>query len=223
MLDKPLQTALTPALRWLATGLLRAGWTANRLTVAGFIVGLGGAWAISQQAFLLGWVLILTSRLLDGLDGAAARLTQPTERGAFLDITLDFLFYASIPLAFAWADPARNALAAATLLACFIGTGSSFLAFAALLGPPGQRPASPTRPAASPLPKGLVMLGGLTEASETLIAFSLMCLWPEHFATWAYGFAAMCAFTIVTRLLTGWRTLSGAAGSNHNEPEETSS
>jgi hypothetical protein len=37
-----------------------------------------------------------------------ARLTTPTDRGAFLDITLDFLFYASVPLAFALADPARQ-------------------------------------------------------------------------------------------------------------------
>ena len=59
-----------------------------------------------------------------------ARLTTPTDRGAFLDITLDFLFYASIPLAFAIADPAANALPAAVLLAAFIGTGSGFLAFA---------------------------------------------------------------------------------------------
>jgi phosphatidylglycerophosphate synthase len=218
MLDKPLQSALTPALRWLAAGLLRMGWTANRLTVAGFSVGLGGAWAISQQAFVLGWVLILGSRLLDGLDGAAARLTQPTQRGAFLDITLDFLFYASIPLAFAWADPVQNALAAATLLACFIGTGSSFLAFAATAGAPGQQPASTTTHA---LPKGLVMLGGLTEASETLLAFSLMCLWPEHFSVWAYGFSAMCVFTIATRLMTGWRTLSGAAASGRADDAGT--
>ena len=54
-----------------------------------------------------------------------ARLTAPTDRGAFLDITLDFLFYASIPLAFAVADPAANALPAAVLLAAFIGTGSA--------------------------------------------------------------------------------------------------
>ncbi len=59
-------------------------------------------------------------------------MTQSTDRGAFLDITLDFLFYASIPLAFAIADPAANALPAAVLLAAFIGTGSSFLAFAVL-------------------------------------------------------------------------------------------
>jgi hypothetical protein len=59
-------------------------------------------------------------------------LTTPTDRGAFLDIALDFLFYASIPLAFALANPADNALAAAVLLFGFMGTGSSFLAFAVL-------------------------------------------------------------------------------------------
>jgi phosphatidylglycerophosphate synthase len=73
-----------------------------------------------------------------------ARLTRPTDRGAFLDITLDFLFYASVPLAFALADPAANALPAAVLLAAFIGTGSSFLAFALLASAAASR-ARPTR------------------------------------------------------------------------------
>ena len=40
--------------------------------------------------------------------------------------------------------------------------------------------------------KGLYYLGGLTEASETLICFALMCVWPERFAWWAYGFAVLC-------------------------------
>ena len=60
--------------------------------------------------------------------------------------------------------------------------------------------------------KGLYYLGGLTEATETLICFALMCLWPQHFAWWAYGFAAMCAVTIVTRVAAGWRAL-GEPGS----------
>jgi hypothetical protein len=55
--------------------------------------------------------------------------------------------------------------------------------------------------------KGLYYLGGLTEATETLACFVLMCLWPQHFAAWAYGFAALCAVTITTRLAAGWRRL----------------
>ena len=34
-----------------------------------------------------------------------------------------------------------------------------------------------------------------------------MCLWPAWFALWAYGFAVLCAVTIVTRLWAGWRAL----------------
>jgi phosphatidylglycerophosphate synthase len=135
---------------------------------------------------------MLASRLCDGLDGALARLTAPTDRGAFLDITLDFLFYASIPLAFAFADPGRQRAGRGVLLAAFIGTATTFLAFAALAAQRGL--ASLAYP-----DKGIYYLGGLTEATETLGCFALMCLWPMHFALFAWVFAALCALTIVTR------------------------
>lgn len=200
MLDRPALALLKPAIDRLAWGAVRAGLSADALTLIGFGIGLGAAVAITQSAWLTGLALLLLSRLFDGLDGAVARLTRPTDRGAFLDITLDFLFYASIPLAFAIADPAANALPAALLLAAFIGTGSTFLAFATLAAQRGLTNAAYPQ-------KGLYYLGGLTEATETLICFSLMCLFPQGFALWAYIFAAMCGLTIVTRLVGGWRTL----------------
>ncbi|MBN8494166.1 MAG: CDP-alcohol phosphatidyltransferase family protein [Burkholderiales bacterium] len=198
MLDRAALALLKPALERIAHGLVRAGIGADGITLFGFALGLAAAAGIALGHFMAGLALLLASRLMDGLDGAVARLTQPTDRGAFLDITLDFLFYASIPLAFALADPAANALPAAVLLAAFMGTGSSFLAFAVLAERRGLK--SEDYPQ-----KGLYYLGGLTEASETLICFVLMCLWPQHFAGWAYGFAALCALTIATRLLGGWR------------------
>lgn len=51
-----------------------------------------------------------------------------TDAGGFLDISLDFLFYALVPFGFILADPTHNALAGGWLLFAFIGTGSSFLA-----------------------------------------------------------------------------------------------
>ena len=83
---------------------------------------------------LAGLALMAASRAADGLDGAVARLTAPADRAALLGLTLDFIFCASIPLAFALADPPANALAAAVLLAAFFGTASNFQAFAALCG-----------------------------------------------------------------------------------------
>ncbi|HYN62906.1 MAG TPA: CDP-alcohol phosphatidyltransferase family protein [Rubrivivax sp.] len=191
---------LKPGLQWLGRGVVRLGIGADAVTLFGFGLGLAAAAAIAVGEPLAGLALLLASRLMDGLDGAVARLTQPTDRGAFLDITLDFLFYASIPLAFALADPSANALPAAVLLGAFIGTGSSFLAFALLAERRGLK--SKDYPQ-----KGIYYLGGLTEAGETLLCFALMCLWPTHFAWWAYCFAALCAVTIVTRLLVGWHAL----------------
>jgi len=198
MIDRHALRLLAPVLDALAGVLARRGIAADAVTVAGFGLGLAAALAIALQAWLAGLALILVSRLCDGVDGALARRTRPTDRGAFLDITLDFLFYASIPLAFAVADPARNALAAAALLAAFIGTGSSFLAFAILAERRGlARSAYPG--------KGIFYLGGLTEATETLLAFAAMCLWPQAFPWIAGVFAALCALTTATRLLAGWQ------------------
>ena len=86
-------------------------------------------------------------------------------------------------------------------LAAFICTGSSFLAFALLAERRGLTSVAFPN-------KGLYYLGGLTEATETLLCFVLMCLWPGLFALWALGFAALCGVTIATRRLAGWSMLA---------------
>ena len=199
MLDRAAQVLIAPGLQAGARWLVGRGVSADTVTLAGFALGLLGAGLIALGQPAAGLLWLLASRLADGLDGAVARATQPTDRGAFLDITLDFVFYASVPLAFALADPAANALAAAVLLAAFIGSGSSFLAYAVLAERRGLK--SLAYPA-----KGLYYLGGLTEATETLACFALMCLWPAWFAPLALGFAALCGLTLLARLHAGWRS-----------------
>ena len=196
-LQRPLQAA--------GQRLVTLGVGADAVTLTGFAIGMAAALAIALQQPLAGLALLLISRVCDGLDGAVARLTRPTDRGAYLDITLDFLFYAGVPLAFAIADPPANALAAAVLLAAFIGTGSSFLAFAALAAKRGLTNIEHPH-------KGLYYLGGLTEAGETLACFALMCLWPAQFSLWAYGFALLCVLTTITRIVGGARTLGRQVG-----------
>jgi phosphatidylglycerophosphate synthase len=202
MLDRFTLPLLSAPHRAVARACTRARLSANAVTVIGCLIGLAAAPAILFQQFELALTLILVNRFLDGVDGAMARMTAPTDRGAYLDIVCDFLFYAAMPLAFAFANPAQNALAAATLLASFIGTGSTFLAFAAINAKRGGA-ASPAYPN-----KAIHYVGGLTEGTETIVAFCLMCLWPGYFATIAYLFAAMCAVTIATRLYLGFQNLS---------------
>lgn len=198
MFDRQALALLRPALEGIAASLHRHGVTANQVSLAGFGVGLLSAGMIAAGYVAPAVVPLLLNRLCDGLDGALARIAGPTDRGAFLDITLDFLFYAGVPLAFAFCDPPRNALAAAVLLAAFIGTGVTFLAFAIMAEKRGDK--STTYPS-----KAFYYLGGLTEGTETIACFVAMCLWRDHFVAIAYVYAVMCCVTTMTRMVAGWQ------------------
>lgn len=196
MLDRALQAAVRRPLQGMAAALLARGLRADQVTWVGFFLGISAIPLIASGHSEWAVLSIALNRLGDGLDGAMARLSRPTDLGAFLDISLDFLFYACIPLAFVLADPARNALAGAVLIYSFIGTGCTFLAFAVLAAKRGQ--SSTAYP-----DKGFYYLGGLTEATETISVFLAMCLFPAWFATLAWLFAGLCALTTVMRIAAG--------------------
>lgn len=198
MLDRLALSLVKPGLDRVAARLAAHGVSADQVTLAGFALGLTAAGLIACGQAMAAVLPLLLNRLLDGVDGALARLSGATERGAFLDISLDFVFYAAIPLGFAIMDPAGNALAAAALLAAFVVTGTSFLAFAVMAEKRGLK--STVYPS-----KSFYYLGGLTEGTETILCFLLMCLWPQDFAIFAYIYAAMCGLTAATRLVSGWK------------------
>lgn len=204
MIDARLLPLQRRALQPLASRLARRGVSADRLSLAGFAIGVLAVPALAAGQFALALALILANRVIDGLDGAVARINGPTDRGAFLDIALDFVFYALVPLGFALHDPAGNGLPAAVLIASFVGTGSSFLAFAAVAAKLGR--ISAAFPA-----KGIYYLGGLTEGFETLALFVAMCLWPAGFAPLALIFAAACAVTTALRWRQGWTAFTDSS------------
>ena len=200
MLDARLRRLIDPPLDRLSAPLVARGVSANAVTVAGFAIGLGAAAAIAGRAYLLGLVLLLLNRLCDGLDGAIARRRGLTDLGGFLDIVLDFLIYAAVPFAFALADPAANAPAAAFLIFSFMGTGSSFLAYAIMAAKRGVSTELRGQ-------KSLYYLGGLTEGTETILAFVLACLWPALFPWIALIFGLLCWLTTATRIAIAVQTL----------------
>ena len=201
MIDRYALRLLSPAIEMAAKRLYAMGCNADQVTFAGFGLGVFSAALIAIGAPALAIIPLLLSRACDGLDGSLARLSGATDRGAFLDICLDFIFYAVIPLAFAVADPPANGLAAAVLLAAFVGTGTSFLAYAAIAEKRGLK--SEAYPS-----KSIHYLGGLTEGTETILCFLAMCWWPRHFAVIAYVYAGLCALTSAMRILAGWRAFA---------------
>jgi phosphatidylglycerophosphate synthase len=193
LIKKPLDAAG----RWLA-GL---GLNANQVTIAGLGLGLAAAIAIALGGFAIGLFLFLLSRIADGLDGAVARLTMPTDQGGFLDLALDFFVYAAIPLAFAVYDPSNNAFSAALLLASFLANGTVFLAFAILAEK--RALVSDFRDARS-----INYIGGIAEGSETIAFFTAFCLFPTAFPVLALIFGLICIVSAVARVRLGWNRLA---------------
>jgi len=191
MFDAKIRPLIDPPLNALGSRLARWGVSANMLTFTGLAVGLGAAVAIAHGYFTSGLALILANRLIDGLDGAVARVNGPTALGGYFDIVADFAFYVSVPLCFGIVSEA-NTLAALVLVASFVLTGVSFLAFAVTAAERGDETQAHGT-------KSFFYSTGLAEGTETVIVLCAMALFPQYFVPLAYGFAALCVLTVFQR------------------------
>lgn len=192
MLDRTLRRWIDPLLSYLARPFARIGFTPNAMTVFGFLLGIAGCFAIAKEQYYLGLAMIALNRLADGLDGMLARHVGVTDIGGYLDIVLDMLFYSAVPLAFGMAQPI-NLLPAICLIYSFVGTGGSFLAYAAIAAKRGITPAQEEN-------KSFYYAVGLMEGGETILFFVLFCLFPGHFPLLAWIFTALCALTTLARI-----------------------
>lgn len=200
MLDRYTIRLFKNLLTRLALVVLRLGGKPDQITITAFFIGLLVLPALYFQNYWLALLFIAINRIGDGVDGALARMTETSDAGGYLDIVLDFIFYSAVVLGFALAEPEKNGLAAAVLLFAFVGTGSSFLAFAVMAERRGiENIVYPN--------KGIYYLGGLTEGSETIICFVLFCLFPSFFAVLAFLFATLCFITTLTRIVGGYLSL----------------
>ena len=89
MLDTHGRRFVRPVLEAIAQRCHRAGVSANALTVAGMVVGVGAAALVCAGYPAWGFVVLWLSGLVDAADGTLARMTKPTPLGAILDITFD--------------------------------------------------------------------------------------------------------------------------------------
>ena len=200
MLDNWAAQRIKYPLTMAAVFLASRGVKANQVTLAGFLIGLLTVPFLAMQWYGAALFCILINRLADGLDGNIARMTKVTDAGAFLDISLDFIFYSAVVFGFALADPAANALAAAAMIFSFIGTGSTFLAFAIMAE---RRKIKNIRFG----DKGFCYFDGLIEGTETLLFLILCCLLPAYFPILAWVFAGLCVLSTAIRLVSGYISL----------------
>mgnify|MGYP006265938067 CR=1 FL=1 len=182
------------------------------LTVAGAVLGLAAAGTILLDWMLAALILWLLSRLLDGLDGVVARVAAlQSDLGGYLDLLLDVLVYAVIPVSLAvragFDDP-LGVSATLVLLALFYVNIVSWAVLSSILEKRRAAGADSSDGAGSPDRAGprrkmtsVAMPSGLIEGTETLIFYTLFLLLPAWYPLLAFVMAGLTALTIMQRVV----------------------
>ena len=197
MLDAAVRGRLGPRLEPVAAALDRRGVTPGAFTAAGLLVGVAACVAAALGVWVAALVLWLVNRSLDGLDGTLARRRGATDLGGMLDFLADFVVYGGFVVGVAIAEPGAR-VACCVLLAAYLLNNVALLSFAALVE---------KRRLTFGDERSLRFTAGLTEGTETILAYCAFCLLPAHAATIAWVFAAMVMITVLQRVELARRTL----------------
>ena len=171
MLDPLIRRYASPP----ATRIAALGLSPTALTVAGFALGIAAVPAIERHAYAVALALIAVGRLLDAAGAISARPSQPEPFADYTGRILDLIWTASVPFAFALAEPDR------ALAAMFLVFGLTVRA----VTPPIAGQADP--------PGRVLEAGGrLVEKSELFVAYALACVFPDRFSIIAYTLGMLC-------------------------------
>lgn len=197
MLDAALRSALGPALDGGARRLDRMGLGAGMLTSLGLVLGIACSVAAALAAWAPALVLWLVNRTLDGLDGPLARIRGATDLGGMLDFLSDCVVYAGFPIGVAIATSDAR-IAVCFLLGTYLLNNVALLSFSSIL----ER-----RRIALGDERSLRFTTGLTEGTETIACYSLVCVVPDHAGTIFWVFGGLVLVTVGQRILLAYRTL----------------
>ena len=198
MLDSRLRSRLVaPVADRMVRPLADRHVPALALTVAGFAVGIGACVAAGFGSWWYALALWLVSRAFDGLDGALARATGPTDLGGYLDLGCDLTVYGGFVIGVAVAVPAAR-LACVVLLAAYYVNAGAWLSYSAL---------AERKRLSGADERSLRFVAGLAEGTETIVVYVLLCLLPNEARVIAWGFAALVALSAAQRVLLAVRTL----------------
>jgi phosphatidylglycerophosphate synthase len=178
------------------------------ISVLTLIVGLLAAYAAFRGQYLWAFILWYLSRVLDGLDGLIARITdRQTDLGGYVDILTDFFVYAMVPVGLVAGSPSeQHYLALIFLLAVFYINTASWMYLAAILEKrAAHEPDTQTT---------IVMPAGIIGGFETIVAYGIFLLFPAFITILFSIFAALVFITIMQRLIWAKHNLTRDTGTH---------
>lgn len=183
--------------------MLLRGVPPNLISVIALMLGLGAAVAASRAAFGVGLALWLANRITDGLDGTVARVAdRQTDFGGYLDILLDFVVYAAIPVGFGIQSANRDVLLWAVVLeGTFFVNACSWMYLSAVLEKRAAGASARGELTTVTIPPALVA------GFETVVFYALFFLLPARLELLFGLMATLVGINVVQRLVWARRVL----------------
>lgn len=170
---------------------------AGVITASALVVGVAAALLASRGAYGAALACWLLNRILDGLDGAVARVRgSASDRGGYFDLLADFLVYALLPIGLASGSREPGVfVAAACLLAAFYINTMTWMYISAVLERRGAGARARGEQTTIAMPEAII--GG----TETIIFYSAFLLFPQHIRTLLFLMAALTLLGAAQRTL----------------------
>lgn len=195
MFDKQLRI-LQQKLTLQSARILSLYFTANSLTLIGFICGLISSCYLYHSYTSLGFTFFLLNRAFDLLDGPVARYTSSaSDFGGYLDILTDFTIYSLIPISITFSNPTSyTPIILAFLLSTYFVNSAGLFQLSAILEKRNQGAKNNKEFTSVAMPDGLI------EGFETFMFYCGMILMHDYKDIIFLVFGTAVCFNIVQRL-----------------------
>ena len=175
----------------------------NQVSVIAFIFGLASCAMILLNQLYAALVFWLLNRIIDGLDGTIARLSErENDWGGYLDIMLDFTIYALIPICLALiiGDGILIYLSLSVMLGVFYINSASWMYLSAVQEKRSMKNIK-KQLTSVPMPTGLI------EGTETIFLYTLFFFFPSYLPVLFFTVSGLTLVGIVQRMSWGYRNL----------------
>ncbi len=175
MFDKYLLVITKYPLSVFARICIKYNISPNMVTVGSLFFALSMFVGLWRGWFVFALIVAVCNRIMDGLDGSIARISNTKSvSGGFLDIVIDYVFYAAVPLGMAFYSPNRFAIIGSVVLFTYTLSGVTFMASSSAAAKLSLRSTAFSQ-------KSIYYPINLIEGGETIIFSFLVCIIPQYF------------------------------------------
>ena len=200
MIDIYMRNLKDAIVRPFITLVEKQTFSPNYITLGSGVIGVIGILCSTQDWRYTALIVGILGRILDGLDGAYARLTnQTSDFGGYLDILVDFTCYGLCPLGVTIAHPHLwNWITCVLLEVTFFVNAAGLFFLSALI----EKNANAKKEYEKDKKEvtTLKMPPALIEGTESLAFFFLIIMFCEYIAIWFTLFALGVTITILQRI-----------------------